>query len=1045
MVGPAQADQEIATSADGFVDSIGIGTHITDTGSDYAPGANYNTLQSMLIALGVRHIRADMHVQIANVFPSRIDTIYTDYGISSDMVGQRIATDISMPSQISLALNHPSIESMEGMNEPDAGSHAPYSYTALNGTTYTDVPPYSYPATQAMQNDIYTQIAGAKPVLSPAASDPVLERFILPFNCDIESMHSYPQGRMPTGFGLDSDFIPGIDVLSTGATLLPLYATETGYQTSTLNSPPYSSQLAQAKYTLRTLGEYYLRGVARTYLYDLVNDGTDLTNPEDNWGLINYNLTPKPVYTCEQNLISILKEKSWNTTSLVWGGQADANFAPGSLDYTLVGAPEQVHHILLQKTNGAFYLLLWQEIPSYDTGVTPPVDITNPTVPVTLQVNTPIKEIDVYDPSSSTTPTNTYTYPSTLNQPGSVTLNVADQVMIVQLTPAATGSPWAQTDIGSPAAGSGAPAGGFFGEGLAGSYFQTYSSSGPQGFANEVMQRVDPSINFSWGHTPPITTTGTTFGVRWTGQVVPVVTGAYTFTTQCDSGVVLTVNGTAVINRWYSGGPGGVLTSSTVSLTAGQAYDIEFDTWHSTTWCTAGLQWSCPSLNGGALTTLVPSNGWNVAGAGSDIWGTSDQLHYLYQPVTGNVTVTARVASIANLYNNNTKAGVMIRQDLTAGAANACVVATNTAGINFQYRIAAGGITADATVSGVVPPYWVRLVRSGSNFSGYTSPDGVTWTQLGSAVTISMTGTVYVGLPVCSRYSNPVVPAQFDNISITYPTVSIQATTPLASRSPATNGVFTVTRTGGTTAALPVSYTVGGTGVAGTDYTTLPGSVTIPIGSSTATVNVVPITTGKYPANVTVQATLSANTAYNIGGPASDTVQIPSGNILANFESGSLTGWTAQAQSAISVVTSPVDPLYGGTHAMKWIFTDIGIPYTNEVNYRFSSAQDWTKAKTLTIRIAADAGDPASDITQPLCVDLLTPSGRFTGGTVDTMVFDGTTNWRTLTIHLDNVNLTRLVRNQITGIKLYVNGYQFSGTAAAPVQHVWYLDNIMTQ
>src|SRR5204862_2772236 len=69
------------------------------------------------------------------------------------------------------------------------------------------------------------------------------------------------------------------------------------------------------------------------------------------------------------------------------------------------------------------------------------------------------------------------------------------------------------------------------------------------------------------------------------------------------------------------------------------------------------------------------------------------------------------------------------------------------------------------------------------------------------------------------------------------PEVSIAATTPAASE-PSTNGVFTVTRTGNTTGSLVVNYVVTGTATAGSDYTALSGTVTIPIGQASATITV---------------------------------------------------------------------------------------------------------------------------------------------------------------------------------------------------------------
>ena len=47
-----------------------------------------------------------------------------------------------------------------------------------------------------------------------------------------------------------------------------------------------------------------------------------------------------------------------------------------------------------------------------------------------------------------------------------------------------------------------------------------------------------------------------------------------------------------------------------------------------------------------------------------------------------------------------------------------------------------------------------------------------------------------------------------------------------------TTGQYTVTRTGATTAALTVGYTVSGTATAGSDYPALSGSVTIPAGAT---------------------------------------------------------------------------------------------------------------------------------------------------------------------------------------------------------------------
>jgi serine protease len=87
-------------------------------------------------------------------------------------------------------------------------------------------------------------------------------------------------------------------------------------------------------------------------------------------------------------------------------------------------------------------------------------------------------------------------------------------------------------------------------------------------------------------------------------------------------------------------------------------------------------------------------------------------------------------------------------------------------------------------------------------------------------------------------------------------------------------GVFTVTRTGSTSAALTVAYSLSGNAVMGTDYATLSGTVSIPAGQSTATITVTPIDDTSVEPNETVVATLQAGTGYEVSAPSTATVTI---------------------------------------------------------------------------------------------------------------------------------------------------------------------------
>ena len=105
-------------------------------------------------------------------------------------------------------------------------------------------------------------------------------------------------------------------------------------------------------------------------------------------------------------------------------------------------------------------------------------------------------------------------------------------------------------------------------------------------------------------------------------------------------------------------------------------------------------------------------------------------------------------------------------------------------------------------------------------------------------------------------------------------TVSIAATVPTASEIGPVPGSFTITRSGDTTAALTVGYTITGTATNGTDYISIPASVTISAGASSATVAVTPIADNLAEGDETVVLTLAPDAAYLFGTASSATVTI---------------------------------------------------------------------------------------------------------------------------------------------------------------------------
>jgi hypothetical protein len=99
-------------------------------------------------------------------------------------------------------------------------------------------------------------------------------------------------------------------------------------------------------------------------------------------------------------------------------------------------------------------------------------------------------------------------------------------------------------------------------------------------------------------------------------------------------------------------------------------------------------------------------------------------------------------------------------------------------------------------------------------------------------------------------------------VTVSEPDVQITANKkkvfPVAGNKPAADGLFTLKRSGGETSApLTVSYSIGGSAVAGTDYAPLSGSITFAAGMTSATITAIPLADAQADAPVTLVLTLS--------------------------------------------------------------------------------------------------------------------------------------------------------------------------------------------
>jgi hypothetical protein len=185
-----------------------------------------------------------------------------------------------------------------------------------------------------------------------------------------------------------------------------------------------------------------------------------------------------------------------------------------------------------------------------------------------------------------------------------------------------------------------------------------------------------------------------------------------------------------------------------------------------------------PTLPGSSQTL---ADGIQILAGGADVWGKKDQFHFSWLEKSGDFDLMARIESLSapHLY---TKAGLMAREELTEDSRhiyfqvfpNNNLRNKNNGGFEFQYRtLKAGDMKAiyPASATGTpefpvnYPNTWIRLKRSGDEFTGYWSADGKIW-KIYTTFTLGLSKKVYLGLAVTSHNTKEAATAVFKEISI---------------------------------------------------------------------------------------------------------------------------------------------------------------------------------------------------------------------------------------------------------------------------------------
>lgn len=391
----AQTQVEQARSADSFVDSIGVNVHLTYT--DTAYGKYKSIIRPRLQELGIRHIR-DGFVRKRAKYYQRLREL-ADLGIHATLIAGIGWVSPQQAVEIAHQLDN-SIEAVEGPNEYDIGKKRQQWIPELRQ--------YMEQLHDQVKNDLMTSHL---PIVGPSfvARDASTAVGKLTQWVDYGNMHPYNYPHKPGNDNIDQE----ISNRSRPFGEQPLIATEAGYHTGNQESDRPLTETAHGKYLPRLFLEYFNRGVVRTFAYEFIDQRTKPKDREANFGILRNDGSPKPAFITLKNMIALLSDPG-------------ESFPLKSLDYNLSGNTTDIHHTLLQKRDGRLYLILWQEVTSFHPKKHS--DRRVPEQPITVNINSPVSQANLYQVSESITP---------IKQKNSqhINLNVPDYPIVLELLP----------------------------------------------------------------------------------------------------------------------------------------------------------------------------------------------------------------------------------------------------------------------------------------------------------------------------------------------------------------------------------------------------------------------------------------------------------------------------------------------------------------------------------------------------------------------------------------------------------------------------------
>ncbi|MDD2237233.1 MAG: PA14 domain-containing protein [Kiritimatiellae bacterium] len=294
-----------------------------------------------------------------------------------------------------------------------------------------------------------------------------------------------------------------------------------------------------------------------------------------------------------------------------------------------------------------------------------------------------------------------------------------------------------------------------------------------------------------------------------------------------------------------------------------------------------------------------------IEAAGSDIWGTNDSFHYVYQPVSGAAEILVQLESVEQTHEW-AKAGVMIRETEEADSRYAMLLLSPVHGAAAHARFETGGETTNHHQTGISAPCRLKLTRDNDFIESSFSLDGNQSTPHWSGTFSNLPETVLFGLAVCSHQASTLCRAVFSDVAISsLAAIRISARPASVPEHANAHSVLRISRKGyASTGDLAVRLLYDGTALNGEDYEALPSEVIIPDGEEFVELLFQPIADETQEEDESAVITVQVAPPYRVGTPSSSRIYISESSGRAWL----LRHFTTNETHAASVSGDQADP-----------------------------------------------------------------------------------------------------------------------------------------